>query len=541
MLLPPCIVIALASLTGRIRFALMFGIFSAGLVLHDFDLVLAVTTSCKRIFEVSELGLLVSWQSFWAGSNLFIMLFLFLLGILMAIIQHSGGAYAYATLMSKRLKTKAQVEGATIGMALVFFIDDYFNILTVGSVMRSLTDRFKVPRVKLGFLINAIAAPLAVIVPVSSWVVEIVGQLRNSGISMQQTHHTLLVADPFSMFLSMIPYQLYSLITIATLAIMVWAGWSFGVIAHHEKIAQKGENLFGGKTPVSERVQVLSEAKKAQCSLADFIVGLAVLITSVFGLILLFGNHWAAGGDNDIFGALKQANIYAAFFFGGLCAVLTSFAFSTARSKLALSDTFLLIKEGIDVMGSSIATLLLMWTLSGMLSRELQTGSYIASMMSGSMTVAYMPVLFFLVAVGMSSLMASAWGTIGMLVPLVLPMFGSLLNLVPPFALTDLSFLPLVLASIVSGALVGNHMSPVADVMLMSALSAGSYHWDLVKTQMMFAFPAMLSTAVAFLVAGLLFEQYGAPLTLLASLSVGFLLNVACLYGMHRNAQGKRA
>ncbi len=530
VVVPPLIVVLLATVTRRILFSLIMGIASAALIIHQFQPWSAVTFAFSRLLAVSELGKLASWKLFWTGSNLFICAFLIILGILITMIHDSGAAYAYGNAVSKRISTRQGAERASLLLSMLFFIDDYFGCLTVGSVMQSITDRFKVPRVKLALLVNAVAAPLAVIVPLSSWVAEIVGQLRNSGVSSTRTASTIILTDPLYLYTACIPFMLYAFIVIVSLWYMVSMRVSYGLLGRHERIAQTTGELFGRKMPITRRVGELSEAKKKKSSLVDFLLPIITLFAAVVGAIVITGGWWVMGGQNSLLEALQNTNIYACFFMGGLIAAVATFIFLCVRKKIACRDLPQILRDGSSLMGSSIIMLMLIWTLSNILAKDLETGSYLARILAGQLNVLYLPAMIFVFSALISILMGTAWGTIGMLIPLALRMLPPFLHLPIPFELIDAPMVAPVLGAIISGAVIGNHISPIADVMLMSAASAGSYHIDLVKSQVAFALPTGASTAVAFLVAGNLVMSHGVFVTAGAALGAGIFCNILLLH-----------
>lgn len=511
VILPPIIVVVLATVTRRVLFSLFVGIVSAALIVNDFQLASAAHFIVDRIWKTTELGKLASWDLFWTGNNIFLCLFLVLLGIIITMIQYSGAAYAYGALISKKLKSARGAEGSSLVLSTLFFIDDYFSCLTVGSVMQPITDQFRVPRSKLALLVNTVAAPLAVLVPLSSWVAEIVIQLRNSGIGL--TKGSLIQADPMQFYLATIPFMLYPLIVLVSIGYMVWQRISYGIIATQEVYAQKTGELFGGKMPTTRRAQ-LSAKKIAGASIIDFLFPIGFLFCSIITWVWYHGNY---------------NSISAGFFVGSLLTCIVTMIFLIARRTLSCAELPKIFKEGSLVMGSSLLMLILIWTLSNMLSKDLATGHYLAHFLKGYVTPTLFPVIFFLMAVGISALIGTSWGTFGMLIPLGLPMLVSFLG----YTTVSLAQIPLfmpLLGAIISGSMVGNHLSPIADIMLMSATSSGAYHLDLVKSQMSFTLPAIFSTAVAFLTSGVLLKQYNLPLTALLSLIVGIVLNIILLH-----------
>jgi len=532
VVLPPILVVLLAFVTRRVIFSLALGIFSAALIAYDFNILRVFPAIGSRIISILELDKLTSVTSFWTCTNLFLCLFLLILTFIIVMIQTSGGGYAYGAFIMKKLKSAKKAECATLLMSLCFFIDDYFSSLTVGSVMQPITDQFKIPRVKLAFLVNSVAAPLAVLFPLTTWMAEIVGQFRNSGIGSVITEKTLIAADPFWVYTHMIPFLFYSLIILGSLWFIIVGRLSFGIIADHEAFAQKTGELFGGKAPVVRRMSEISDEQKQASSIFDFVFPLVTLLSIISLAMLYFGDYTLFGGQHDCITAIQKANIFAALFMGSLVSALMCLIFFLARKKIVITQIYSMMQESFALMGGAIMVLVLIWTLSSFLKDDLATGQYLAQKLIGYIDVASFPLVFFLVAVCMSAMMGSAWGTIGMLVPLGVPMLVSFMHFTPPVILADISMLLPLLGAIISGALVGNHVSPVADVMLMSATSSGAYHMDLVKAQIGFTIPTIISTSLAFFLTGRLLPLYGLAKTAGISLAAGIGLNFVILFAL---------
>jgi len=523
VLLPPLIVIVLATTTRRILLSLFAGIIIAALIVQNFNIVSSVVFIGSRLWNVSELYKLASWKLFWTSSNLFICIFLVILGVLSEMIRFSGAAHAYGSFVLKKLKTVRSIEVATILLSLVFFIDDYFNCLTVSSVMKPITDKFKIPRLKLAFLINSIAAPLAILAPLSSWVANIVAQLKNSGVSA--TGAKLIAVDPYYLYITSIPFMLYAVLIVATLGYIVFTRVSYGILKYHEDRAQQSGDLFGGKRPKKADKTVLTSLNGHNSDITDFIAPLFLLFVSVIGWLFYTGEWQYLGGSRTLLEAVQQANIYAAFFVGGMWTTFLSFIYFLIRKRLLFTDINAIVYEGFWSIASSIITLLCIWTLSEIFVKDLGTGQYLASFVAGRVDIAMFPCIFFMVSVVIASLMGTAWGTIGMLIPLALPMFVSVAGLPAPVLVESIPLLPALIGAIISGSIVGNHVSPIADVMLISSSSVGADHMDLVKSQMSLAVPTVISSSLGFLLLGLIYQSQGLMLSLLISLVVSVVLN----------------
>ncbi|MFH0898304.1 MAG: Na+/H+ antiporter NhaC family protein [bacterium] len=525
VLVPPILVVVCAAVTRRVVLSLLLGIFSSLFIVHDFSLFKTIPAMVSKIWQTTELGTVTSWHAFWQTWYLFICLFLILLGIITVMLQHSGGAYAYGNFISSRLKNAKQAQASSLILSLFFFIDDYFSCLTVGSVMRPITDRFRIPRVKLALLVNSMAAPLVVLLPISSWAAYIIMQIHQSGVFPTDQKGTVVIADPFFVYTGMIPFLFYSIIAIFSLWFLVLRNISYGILGRQEQIAADTGNLFGGKGPAVRQMMDVSADVIQRSSVWDFIVPIMILFIAVATSILYFGGYHLLGGTHDLGYALRHSNSAQALFVGSVVTLLISFPFLIARKMLAVRQIPRICLNGIRLLGPSTMILILIWTLSSLLKNDLQTGQYLAQILVGKVDIALLPVMFFFVAALTASTMGSAWGTIGIHVPIAVPLLVSLAHIQTPVTPSGISMLFPLLGAIISGAVVGNHLAPISDTMLMSSTSSGAYHIDLVKTQYGFTIPTVISTATAFLIAGFLTGVVSSTGTIIISLLVGLMLN----------------
>ncbi|MFH1832262.1 MAG: Na+/H+ antiporter NhaC family protein [bacterium] len=539
VLLPPLIVVLCAALIRHVRWSLVVGIISALMIAYDFSVTKVVPEFFYKIWATTELGKIKSWQAVKHLDFAFICLFLVVLGVIIAALQFSGGAYAYGNVVSKRLKNARQAESSSIILSFFFFIDDYFSCLIVGSVMRLITDRFKVPRVKLALLANSMAAPLAVLLPISSWAAYIILQIGQAGVGTSSSTGVTVIGDPFYVYMNMIPFFFYSVITIFSLWFIVLRRVSYGVLCTHEEIAQKTGNLFGGKTPETKKVDTISDDTIAQSSLWDFIVPIGSLFLVVMLMILYTGDWCFFGGKNSLLLALQNANSSISLFIGSFTALIITFSFLFARQKINLIQIVHVCREGVMILGPSAITLILIKTFSNLLRFDLATGNYLAQVLIGHVSIVFLPAIFFLVAVLTATMIGSAWGAIGIYVPIAIPLLISLSHVQTPVSLAALPALFPLLGALISGAVVGNHLSPMSDTMLMASTGTGANHMDVIKTQYSFTWPCVFATAIAFLIAGLLVGACSLKLNILISLIIGLILNMLVLSFLNMRKQKK--
>jgi len=536
VLLPPLIAITLAIISRRVVPSLFVGLVLASLLIHNGDLIASSVFIIQRLWKVAQFGNITTWQSFWQSNNLFTYFLLILLGILREILHISGAAYAFGLSVVRKIKNQKSLELATLGLSFFFFIDDYFNCLTVGSIISSFSDKFRVPRLKIAMILTAISAPMAVLIPFSSWIATIMSYLKNAGVSMVPGNSTHIVtADPYVTILHAIPFLIYPLIMVVSIWYIVLSRNSYGIVKIHERIAETSNNTFGGKEPIAGTKQDVSDKKTARISMLDFLLPIATLLIFVFLAICYDGNCWLLGGDKTMIQTVQTANFLGAFFVGSLLAVIVSLLYFLMQKKLTFQENFFIIKEGFWSSVSSIVMLIVVWTLCDSLD-VLGTGAYLASFVSGHITLSWCPLIFFLIAVIMSGLMATAWGTMGMMIPLCLPIVTSLSGLPLPIAAHALSILPAVVGAIISGALVGNHISPISDIMFLASKSTGAYHADVVKNQSVFTILSIISTICAFALLGILSQHYSVVHSGIVALVAGICLNIMAIRVLARRA-----
>lgn len=494
VLLPPFIVLLCAFITRKLNTSLSIGIISAALIATDFAPLQAILTIVKRLLMVTT-----------DLDNLMMYSFLFMISILVVLLNRTGGASAFAHIITQKLKTKKAAETSAILLALTLFIDDYLSCLTVGYVMRPITDKMKIPRAKLAYLVHTMTGPLVILAPISSWVAAITAMFDQSGVTSQTHSNTLFIADPFFLYLQTIPYIFYSFLTLASLFFIVRTQISYGPMHTHEEIAQTTGNLFGGKDPI---INKLDEVPTSQGTLSDLLIPLITLITTVFLGTLWTGDYYLFGGSNSLLDAFKtNTKIFTVLFFSGIISLAVSFALAFKRKSITLNQTPSIIKEGIQLILSAVCMVILAATLSKMLQIDLKTGEYLAFLLKGILNISLLPFILFVVTTITGMLIGSAWGTMMLLIPIALQMIIALTHAQTPVSPETISILFPALGAIFSGAVCGDHLSPISSVTIMAATSSGSYPLDHTQTQFAYSIPAIVCTAFAFLLTGLLNNQ----------------------------------
>jgi len=523
VLIPPLAVLLVGSLTKRIKIALLTGIFSAAYIATNFSFISAFQLGLIRIWNETGIGDLLAWSEYFR--NLYIFAFLLLLGILIALMTYSGGIPAYAAFLRRRIHSTDQAERASLLLSCCFIIDDYFNSLAVGSIMHPLTDLFRIPRIKLAFLIDAMSAPLCILVPITSWVAIVTMQLENGGISTELSQNPLIISDPFQVYLYTIPYIFYSFIVMASAYFIVKKRISFGLMYHQETIAQNSGNLFGNKPPLKHAI---SFPDNHRGSLWDFLFPTIILAGTVILMLLYTGDASLFCGQRSLLQAITHADIFFSLFMASILASVLTAGFLLIRKKITMGQLPRIISEGIQLMFNTVLVLILAWAFSTLLKDDIQTGVYVAHKLMGTVHIQFAPVIFFLITAVTSLITGSSWGTIAIMIPFAIPMLITLLKVAIPTTIAMVPSLLPSLGAIISGAVIGDHLSMLSDTTLMSSVSSGSYHTDHIKAQFPYITAIGIATATAFLIAGFL-VPYHPIISVALSLGIGMLISFTLL------------
>lgn len=497
-ILPPLLVLFLGYLTHRVIFSLSCGIILAALLAHNFSVVVAGQDILQTL-----------WTNLITQSNLHIFIFLLFLGIIIVMLQYSGGAYAYTEFVKKRVRTKRGAETASLILSLGLFLDDYLSSLTVGSVMHPLTDSKRIPKAKAAFLVDSMASPLPVFCPFSGWVAAILGFLHENGISPKYAETTMVIGTPFQAYVHILPYVFYSFLAVATTWFIVRYKISFGIMHRHERIASETGDLYGGVKQCNLKIRERAH-NPHHTTLLEFFVPIGIMLAS-FILGVGFSGSAATG-----------------LMLGGLITVVTCLAFFLARTRIELKQIPEVIREGVKLMYGCIIVLLLAWTLGDFLRNQLFTGEYLASLMLGSVEVTTLPMIVFFAGCVVTCATGSSWGSAAMLFPIVIPLVLSMTSNVSTPTLQDVPMLFPVLGAALSGCLAGNHISPIADTTIMSSLSTRANLKCHIYSQLQYATPGIVVTGASFWLCGSL-VQYNTTLAIFLPILSGIIATCAIL------------
>ncbi|MDR1785415.1 MAG: Na+/H+ antiporter NhaC family protein [Spirochaetaceae bacterium] len=470
--MPPLLAIGLALLTKKVLFSLILGIFSGvgvyvvktGLGIHWFFPVIVETL----VGSVEK--------------NAAMVIFLCLLGALVALIARAGGARAYGTWAAAKLSTKRSVSLVTALLGMIIFIDDYFNCLTIGTVMRPVTDRRRISREKLAYFIDSTAAPVCVIAPISSWAAAAAGYFpAEAGISGMQA------------FILSIPFNLYALLTSF---MVLWMGLrnnaDFGPMRKAEERAARGGLLYGAGPGPRRKIRGMGVSDKG--TVLDLIVPVVFLVGACVTAMLFYGGLWNGDGTT-LAEAFVDTDANSALTLGGLASLVLVFFLYVPRGLISFKDFFVTITRGVKSMVSAILILTLAWTIAAVCKDMLNTGTYLASLVErSSLPVGLIPAIMFAAACAISFSTGTAWGTFGILIPITITVCYK--------AAPQLS-IP-TLGAVMGGAVFGDHCSPISDTTILSSTGAVCNHISHVATQIPYAVTVAVSCLISYSIVGLL-------------------------------------
>lgn len=529
VLIPPLLVIGCVLATRRMILAFLVGIITSALIVTQGNIVEALLLSGNHLWKSTGLKQVTSVTGFLSSWNLLIFIFLICLGILIVLLSESGAAEAYVKLISRKVKTRKEAQSASLILSLFFFIDDYFSALTVGSVMRPLAHLHNIHPVKLAFLTTAMATPITIISPISSWVGEIVLQLKQVGIGPEGAT-TVIVGDPYTIFVSAIPYLLYPLLVIAGTWYIVLRNISYGPMQKYDRMKSTTHETFS------------HTGKNA--SLADFLMPLIMLVGVVCLTMLYTGDSYLFGGAESFTSALKNGSVHKALFAGGILSLLFSLLYFGFKGTIPVSKLIPSIRAGCTLMFPSILMLICAWSLGSILKNDLKTGTYIATALSSFIRIEWFPFMSFLCSALIALMIGSAWATIGLMFPIMIDMLQKLLSLAPNTPLSSVEFVLPLIGATLSGAVLGVHLSVIADNSMMSSASTGANHLEHVKTMAWYLIPIGCSAAAGFTCIGLLAGHIGLGSSLALSISGSLILMCltleACQYFFHKKLTSKQ-
>ena len=502
-LLPPVMAIGLALITKEVYTSLLAGIITGGLLYSNFNLELMINT----IFFQEDGGMVYKLADAW---NVGILVFLVMLGILVSMLNKAGGSAAFGKWASKHIKTRIGAQISVMILGVLIFVDDYFNCLTVGSVMRPVTDRHKVSRAKLSYIIDATAAPVCIIAPISSWAAAVTSSVpEDSGI------------NGFAVFLQTIPYNLYAILTLVMVLLVTVLRVDFGPMKKHEMNAIAGD-LFTtpGRPYEGNEEEVINE----KAHVLDLILPVAVLIASCIVAMVYTGGFFEGASFVDAFAA-SDASV--GLVLGGAVTLVFTFIYYMMRDVLSFEEFAKCIPEGFQSMIAPILILTMAWTLSGM-TNLLGAKYFVADLVANSASAmqGFLPMIIFLVAAFLAFATGTSWGTFSILIPIVIGVFP------------EGQMMVISIASCLAGAVCGDHCSPISDTTIMASAGGHCEHVNHVVTQLPYVLVVGSVCMVGYLLIGI-FKVVGLDAIVWLTLPICIVLLCVVLFVIRTKNGGK--
>ena len=454
-LLPPIIAIVLALLTKEVYSSLFIGILMGGLFYADFHPV-------KAINHIIDDGFVSSLADAW---NVGILIFLVILGTIVAMMNKAGGSAAFGKWAQNHIKSRVGAQLATILLGVLIFIDDYFNCLTVGSVMRPVAAAHKVSKQKLAYLIDATAAPVCIIAPISSWAAAVTGFVKNE--------------DGFSLFIKAIPYNYYALLTLVFMIGIVVFKCDFGSMAKYERLAMQAEHLSDKE-----------EEKEHKGKVIDLVFPIVVLIASCIVGMIYTGGFFK--GESFV-NAFANCDASKGLVMGSMAALVLTIVFYLLRRIISFKEAMECLPEGFKAMVPAILILTFAWTLKAM-TDSLGAAEYVKSLLDGNTGYFsnFLPAVIFIISALLAFATGTSWGTFGILIPLVVSVFAG----------KDHTMMIISISACMAGSVCGDHCSPISDTTIMASAGAECVHVEHVSTQLPYAILVAAISVVNYVIAG---------------------------------------
>ena len=472
-ILPPVVAIVLALITKEVYSSLFLGIFVGCLLYVNGDILAALQDFVDRLCTN-------------VGGNASILMFLVLLGTLVALMIRAGGSKAYGDWAVAHIKTKSGALWATFILAIVLGVDDYFNNLTTGNVMRPVTDGHHISRAKLSYMCDATAAPVCIMMPVSSWAAAVTGIIGNEEVG-------------FQIFLKAIPYNYYAILTLVFIIVMTCLNIDYGPMKTHEDNAAKGDLYTTEHRPYADA----SEMKfNPNGKTIDLVIPVIILIICCVAGLLIVGFQ---GGGHDILTAFANTSAGPALALGGLVALIIDMVYFMIRRSMSFTELMDCLPEGFKQMVPAILILCFAWTI-GDITKALGAPEFVADFVRsfGSSLQNFLPAVVFIIACGLGFATGTSWGTFTILLPIVIPVFAGVSA--SELTVADIGpghdILMIAIAATLGGAVMGDHCSPISDTTIMASTGAQCYHLNHVATQMPYAVTVAAVAFVNYIIAG---------------------------------------
>lgn len=481
-LVPPVVAIVLALITKEVYSSLFIGIVIGGLFYSGFSF----EGTFNHVLNDGIISVLSD------SYNVGILVFLVILGVMVSLMNRTGGSAAFGRWAQDHIKTRTGAQFATVLLGVLIFIDDYFNCLTVGSVMRPITDKHNISRAKLSYLIDATAAPICIIAPISSWAAAVTGFVPGE--------------DGFSLFMRAIPYNFYAILTITMMVVITAGKIDYGPMRKHEDNAILNNDIFTTEDrPYAEAVENLTEGKGKVIDLVFPIITLIILCAA--GMLY-------SGGfirENGFIAAFSNSDASVGLSLGSLFALVITLIFYIARRVMSLSECMECIPDGFKAMVPAILILTFAWTLKAM-TDSLGAADYVAGIMSSGAAsfMNFLPAIIFVIGCFLAFATGTSWGTFGVLIPIVVAVFAG----------SDETMMIISISACMAGAVCGDHCSPISDTTIMASAGAQCNHINHVNTQLPYAVTVAAVSFVSYILAGFMKSVIVLPIAIVLMIVV---------------------
>ncbi|MGL5948455.1 MAG: Na+/H+ antiporter NhaC family protein [Aeromonas sp.] len=478
---PPLLAVALAVITRQVLLSLGAGILAGSLLLNHGAPMLALQYLFDTVLKI-----------FWVDGaankdNVNMILFMLLLGALISLMTVSGATRAFAQWAERRAKNRQGAKALTGLMVFAFFIDDFFHSLSVGAICRPVTDRFQISRAKLAYLLDSTAAPVCVLMPISSWgayIIALVGGIMAA--------HGLTDQSPIAAFVEMIPMNLYAVFTLLMVLAVIAFQLDIGPMRQHEQWALEGKLWDESKgRPIGLDIETPEESHGG---MMDMVLPILALTLGTVYFMLDSGAQVLAGKGTEfsVLGAFENTNVGSSLVYGALVSIAVSVVLAL-RLNLGAKVWLKAAPQGVMAMLPAINILLFAWAI-GAVVRDVETGKYLASLANGNLPVGVLPAVVFLLSCAMAFATGTSWGTFGIMLPLAGDMAAA----------SDIQLLLPMLSAVLAGSVFGDHSSPISSTSILSATGAGCHHIDHVMTQLPYALAVAFGATLGYLALGLL-------------------------------------
>lgn len=488
-LVPPIIAIGLALITKEVYSSLFIGILVGAVFASDFSF----EGTMNHVLEGGIVKVLSD------SYNVGILVFLVILGTMVCLMNRAGGSAAFGRWAGRKIHSRVGAQLATVALGVLIFIDDYFNCLTVGSVMRPVTDKHRISRAKLSYLIDATAAPVCIIAPISSWAAAVTGFVEGE--------------DGFTLFINAIPYNFYALLTIVMMIGLAVMKVDYGPMAVHERnAALKGDLFTTGASPYDNSSEKQEESNGKVIDL--LIPILCLIVFCVIGMIYTGGFFSGA----DFITAFSQSDASVGLALGSFFGLIVTIILYMIRRVLSFKKCMACLPEGFKAMVPAILILTFAWSLKSM-TDSLGAGEFVKNAMQGSAKefMMFLPAIIFLVGCGLAFATGTSWGTFGILIPIVVDVFSA----------TSHELMIISIAACMAGAVCGDHCSPISDTTIMASAGAQCEHVNHVSTQLPYAITVAGISFLVYLLAGFVQNPWIClPIGIVLTLGFLFLMKV---------------